>query len=388
MFAIVVGGFLVLASNNVSKELSVIQPVVSQNDPYAGWKTYQNDQYGFLIRYPASSDLLIEEDGPLFINDFLSPHFVKLYIENTSFNDVQDWFNDHYKDRTAIMVPESDFIEVGGVDGLYVHDDPIGLGGLCESSIVFLKNKFEFRLSPYCESALQKQMVSSFKFVAQSDEATKQYTHQDLTTEETATSLVGFGTAYTQDGTNVYYEGNIIPGTGPMNLTNVGLGYSKDDHNVYYKNKVVWGADPQSFHVVENYRVGQIIFNPPALAQDRSSVWAYAYRIMDVGPNTEITILNHIDDVDDNVYFTDGTFAYVYTLRRGTKATVLKIKIPEDITVSTFDTQNDISVSLDCSKGGGLWWYFQTWQGGESGSNIHTEKVVGDPEDSGYCINY
>ena len=53
MFAIVVGGFLVLASNNVSKELSVIQPVVSQNNPYAGWKTYQDNKSGFEFRYPS-----------------------------------------------------------------------------------------------------------------------------------------------------------------------------------------------------------------------------------------------------------------------------------------------------------------------------------------------
>ena len=153
------------------------QPSTAPTNETANWKTYQNKQYGFEVKYP--EELALQEDANpsdslIFLSTWRgSGIFYSISILATKQNTLEGWFDEEFKDRgESLPKPDKKLIDFNGYQALAISD-PVTLGG-CESEYVAVINGgfiYEF-LNPKCESVIApdasytlEKINSTFKFI-------------------------------------------------------------------------------------------------------------------------------------------------------------------------------------------------------------------------------
>ena len=158
--------------------------VANQADPYAGWKTYTNTQYGFELRYPGEWHLYkVPDDRLIYIQNFLKP------VEATSgiggkgcqlsimswpeqrYSSISDWVaKQKINFGGALKNTTQKDVSVGSIKGLEVtfFGDFIGTG---RPSIVLFDRGTLYEITKGIQDVEQNscevvfnQMLSTFKF--------------------------------------------------------------------------------------------------------------------------------------------------------------------------------------------------------------------------------
>lgn len=86
----------------------------------------------------------------------------------------------------------------------------------------------------------------------------------------------GYDTGYERDASNVYYDGQLIPGADPKTFKAVGVNYSVDSKNAFFQTRIIPGADVGTFETIHDY----------GFAKDKYRVYEMDKVIPGADPNT------------------------------------------------------------------------------------------------------
>ena len=203
LFAFLLGGFM-LGKNTSKKASSVsssvimrVSPIPTQNPAIAGWKTYNNQRYGFSVKYP--SNLLAEENpgysaNSLFVgftfgkdaNGNEAFHTYDIFVVPTTFSSTDtvgydfltsEWINSLYVMSVGDVKPLANLLtfkrladtKVSGQDGLVFEVDLPDQSQPKQQRVIVKKNGYFYILEKDYRSDQEltdfKNFLSSFKFI-------------------------------------------------------------------------------------------------------------------------------------------------------------------------------------------------------------------------------
>jgi len=155
------------------KEETTISEIENLKNKTSNWETYRNEEYGFLIKYPAdwTFEEREDEEGKSFSfkttkKDKMNVYYDNLFsifVKETAYTSIQKWFDDTYKDRESTMILYKEIIAINDNKWLYVND-PINSGGCSGISINLIRNSKLYRVINYCDPDVPE-IFSTFKFL-------------------------------------------------------------------------------------------------------------------------------------------------------------------------------------------------------------------------------
>ena len=140
-------------------------------DPMANWKIYENEKYGYEIKYPENWN--IKDFGMI---DIDNPNFTGLSLSSINNLNVEISFNLSNigritlveKSKYSISNQKQSDVAINNIEGIKISGDTIDSGKVIAIFMHYPKepkNTFIIRLNDYSKLDVFNQVLSTFKFI-------------------------------------------------------------------------------------------------------------------------------------------------------------------------------------------------------------------------------